>query len=785
MALLDPMTAPDVFDLQASRKSRAQAIFREASGPLGLFSEGNADEMAQGLIAGILPGVVGRPPVRGVSNFLQAYSTMPWLRAVAQKVAQGTSSVTWHLYTATGSDGKGVRMKGLQREADPKVRRQALRGLAKAGKLREIEVHPFLDLMDSANSYMVGLSARKLMQIYIDLAGETFLIKERNGASAPVAFWPIPPHWVVETPTPKDQTYRVSFRGWTGDIPETEVLWIQDPDPFDPFGRGTGLAQSLGDELDILEYSGKFISAWFLNKARPDLLITGSNLGRADTLRLEQDWVSKNQGFWKAFKPHFINKDVKVTQLNQTFESMEIVDLSKYERDTIIQVWGVPPEILGIITNSNRATIESADYLFGRWVLVPRLEFQRAHFQERLIPEYDDRLILDYESPVLEDKEHTLNVIKAAPQAFRVDEVRQHAGYEELEDGAGQVFFVPNTGTITEVLESPPPPEPAPAPPPDEPAPPPPPDGAISPSYRTARYKWMHRKDEDGDTPIDRVAQSMQPAMRKRFLEAISTLKGKVDQAALEAALTSNSRASVQAILDLKELPELLGSTLGILGGTAVAGGEVEAKLLGNVIGVDLKFDAKNPKVLEWIEGYGFDLIQGLSAEARAGVAVIIEDAFVRGGHPREQARYIMDVVGLTERQTRAVAKFRTELELDENADPERVANRVNKYSESLLRDRALTIARTETIRAANQGQELLWEQAVRDGHLGKEGTTKEWLTTPDDRLDLKICEPIPHMEANQEVPISGLFTSGNGEQLVGPPAHPKCRCSKSLRFTE
>ncbi|HEY7680404.1 MAG TPA: hypothetical protein VIC04_07770, partial [Terriglobia bacterium] len=112
-------------------------------------------------------------------------------------------------------------------------------------------------------------------------------------------------------------------------------------------------------------------------------------------------------------------------------------------RDTVMQVEGLPPELQGVIENSNRATIDSADYLFARWTLVPRLEFLRATIQERLVPDYDERLILDYESPVAEDKEFHLKVAQAAPWSTMIDEWRAMRGEEPMPNDQGKVFMVP------------------------------------------------------------------------------------------------------------------------------------------------------------------------------------------------------------------------------------------------------------------------------------------------------------------------------------------------------
>jgi hypothetical protein len=124
-------------------------------------------------------------------------------------------------------------------------------------------------------------------------------------------------------------------------------------------------------------------------------------------------------------------------------------DLRKNTRDICLQVWGVPPEILGIIENSNRSTIDAADYLFSKWVIVPRLEAWRLDYQRMLVPEYDARLILDYESPVQQDTAFRLQAMTAMPWAFEADEIRECAGMTPLEKDLGKFHMEP--GALTRV----------------------------------------------------------------------------------------------------------------------------------------------------------------------------------------------------------------------------------------------------------------------------------------------------------------------------------------------
>ena len=65
--------------------------------------------------------------------------------------------------------------------------------------------------------------------------------------------------------------------------------------------------------------------------------------------------------------------------------------------------------------------------------------------QERLIPLYDDRLILDYATPIEEDREHNLKVAQAAPWALSVNEWREMMDLEPLPGDMGEEYVFSGT----------------------------------------------------------------------------------------------------------------------------------------------------------------------------------------------------------------------------------------------------------------------------------------------------------------------------------------------------
>ena len=418
---------------------------------VGIFSDQSAQQAYQ-MLHSVYRGSYGEPPNRGAHGQLEAYGTMPRARSAFGLIAGSISAVDWRVYVIRKNvqeDGKWIRRAVRDRavqKATGQARKDLLQIRREKDELDELTVHPALEFIQGGSPLLPGVGMRRVAQLHLDLVGECFLVKERTRLQAPVAAWPIPPTWVIGTPTPKSPFYHVSYRGWTTAIPDVDVLWVKDPNPADPFGRGVGYGQALADELEADEFAAKTVRQLFFNRAQPDFLVypkgERANMDKAETKRFEQDWVNRLQGYWRAWKPHFLSREVGIYEFQKNLQHLQYVELRAAMRDTIYQTLGIPPEQLGVVENSNRATIDASDLIFAKNVLVPRLELWRSYFQEFLMPEYDEKLIVDYVTPVTEDKEFHLKVAQAAPWAMDGNEWRAVMGHAPKDEFEG-VHFIP------------------------------------------------------------------------------------------------------------------------------------------------------------------------------------------------------------------------------------------------------------------------------------------------------------------------------------------------------
>jgi len=179
----------------------------------------------------------------------------------------------------------------------------------------------------------------------------------------------------------------------------------------------------------------------------------------------------------------------------------------------------------------------------------------------------------------------------------------------------------------------------------------------------------------------------------------------------------------------------------------------------------------RNQETTNWAINYVGKEINEINEVTREGVRYVISNAMQYGGHPKETAEDIKNFIGLTKSQIDVLMKYRETLKKQKLSSSE-INKRIKLRVTEKIFERALLITRTETIAAANNGQQLHWEEMIRKGFLHREEMIKVWIVTPDD----KLCE-FCRLLGMTTTEIDGYFEMG----IKTPPLHPRCRCAIGL----
>jgi hypothetical protein len=254
---------------------------------------------------------------------------------------------------------------------------------------------------------------------------------------------------------------------------------------------------------------------------------------------------------------------------------------------------------------------------------------------------------------------------------------------------------------------------------------------------------------------IHRVADRLTPALRRAFIDAGEKLRGRVNSEAVARALERGRATAVEFLLDASQFAEDLRPAVDVVNAAFAGGYGVAESHLADELSVHIAFDRTNEQTVRAVDRVGARMVTAITEETRQAIREVIKRAFRQGIPPRDVAKLLREMVGLTENQQMAVMNYRFHL-LAQGLTGDRVARLTKVYAQKKLQERALTIARTETINASNEGQLELWRQARRDGLFDRD-PVKVWIVTPDDRL-CPVCRPLDGQQRRLEEPFATKY---------------------------
>lgn len=345
---------------------------------------------------------------------------------------------------------------------------------------------------------------------------------------------------------------------------------------------------------------------------------------------------------------------------------------------------------------------------------------------------------------------------------------------------------------------------------------------------------------------IDKLAVFHEPKVAAAVYAVLDKYADALDVESLIAALATGNTDNVMAVVDTAmkavegamagKLADSLQDAVWATGAVALAAPNTAPTLKG----VSFHFNRVNPVLGDWLSHYDLHLIQQINDTTKEAVRAVLLDNVTAGKSPIAMAKTIKESVGLTKRQTAAVQNFRKELEtfhlkrsaagwgLGTGPDkvnghnvfkpgpdgdpldgvlnrrlrdlrydkalikamqtktplkPDQIDKMVEAYARKYRRHRAMTIARTETMRAANVGVQEAFRQAIEKGVLSENLVRRRWIVTKDERT-CKICAPIPVMNPELGVKFAEPFATPDGPVMLGP-VHPACRCTIFIYLIE
>ncbi|MEM4167760.1 MAG: phage portal protein [Candidatus Caldarchaeum sp.] len=299
-----------------------------------------------------------------------------------------------------------------------------------------LKTHSAIDLIRRPNpNANVGLLY--FMSMLWDFYGEVVLAIDEVKPKVPV-IWPLEPQHIVKRPANPGDKWVVSFKYGTRAIPPENIVHIVRPFPGSLYAGRGWLIEALSDEIQMLEALTRYLRAWFTNNGIPPLIVSAQGIDEEQISRYEQRWLEKVKGFSRRLVPFFVRGKPDIVKLDNTPPG-ELPAFYRIFRDAIFQAFGVPPEIMGIVENSNRATAEAAHLIFAKYRIRPRVETFVSALQPIVERYWGVRLTIGALEP--EDKEGQRELLTKNQWIATLNEHRIAAGLAPIE--GGDVFLAP------------------------------------------------------------------------------------------------------------------------------------------------------------------------------------------------------------------------------------------------------------------------------------------------------------------------------------------------------
>jgi hypothetical protein len=289
----------------------------------------------------------------------------------------------------------------------------------------------------------------------------------------------------------------------------------------------------------------------------------------------------------------------------------------------------------------------------------------------------------------------------------------------------------------------------------------------------------QRRKSSRTYKRVSALSRQMSKAVQVDFVTGIKSFKKKISANKMYEAWKSGNYNSVLKEMPWQNLHEDLDPAFKKISGSFEGAANYTIQSMPAPMQDTLRFDAKNPFIRKWINERTGSLVQNIQSETQEIIQNAIVRTFTHAQDPRKVANQIRDHIGLNERYSIALMNYREKLEQSGKHNIGQINNLTDAYYDRLLDARAMTIARTETRFASNQGQLAVWNQAANDGLIDRATSKKVWYV---DGAPCEICEPMDGIA----VPLDGFWNLPDGSVVDNPTdAHPNCMCGMELEFNE
>ncbi len=275
----------------------------------------------------------------------------------------------------------------------------------------ETNDHEVLDLLDSVNERQTGPEFKWTLAAHLELTGNAYilLLGVKSETDKPKGMFLLTPSNVRpmfdKTTFPWTiQAYQFTIENKVYTYKPYEIVHIKYPDASDPY-IGMGKVQAAGYYIDSDNDVTEFNRNYFKSGSKLGAVLESEATDEAALERLRISWETMHAGAGNAHRPFIMPKGVKLADNQPKAQDMDFGNLWDKAMARIMLVFRVSRTILGTAeSDTNRATAETADYVFAKRTIKPKMQLICSYLNEFLVPRFGDNIYLGFLDPTPEDK---------------------------------------------------------------------------------------------------------------------------------------------------------------------------------------------------------------------------------------------------------------------------------------------------------------------------------------------------------------------------------------------
>jgi HK97 family phage portal protein len=231
------------------------------------------------------------------------------------------------------------------------------------GKAR-LRRHPVNRLLSGPAPDMNGFQWKELTVVWLAMYGAAYYEIEYDGASRPIALWPIHPKLVtVERTKSGRKIYKVQVESDEIILKSDRVLHIpgMSADGLDGLSPLMTGKEAVGHAKAVDEYSSRF----FQNSATPPLALRHpGKLTPVAKQNLKTSIQKENGGLQNAHRIFILEEGISIDRLAVDPDNSQLLQSRQYSVLDVSRLLGVPPALLGDLTNGTYSNTEQQSLSF-------------------------------------------------------------------------------------------------------------------------------------------------------------------------------------------------------------------------------------------------------------------------------------------------------------------------------------------------------------------------------------------------------------------------------------